>query len=269
VYAAIQDVLGVTCPNQGARQSELVALAPDYRAKIECVRLMTFGISVEISVTNGSDVPIIGKLYHEDGTGQDRYDDLAFVNGVATVCTTGQPRRMLVALISSVNGDVIDEWSYDAFHPGPNGPVIEITEEDLEHLIVTGESGTLEFKREVPTALDLAVAISAFANTNGGRILIGVDNNAEIVGCDNSKINDRFTNILRDHCTPTPRFTVRSQVFRDKNVVIISVPEGLDKPYMTEKGAYIRAGATNRRITRYELDQLYTARQAPQIWQQA
>ena len=47
-----------------------------------------------------------------------------------------------------------------------------------------GEDSTIELKRELPRREDLADEIAAFANANGGAILIGVEDNGDIVGMD-------------------------------------------------------------------------------------
>ncbi|MDE0012087.1 MAG: ATP-binding protein [Candidatus Poribacteria bacterium] len=53
---------------------------------------------------------------------------------------------------------------------------------ELLEKIILGEDSTIEFKREVPHRDSLADEIAAFANTQGGMILIGIDDNREIVG---------------------------------------------------------------------------------------
>ena len=45
----------------------------------------------------------------------------------------------------------------------------------LAELIAQGEGKTLEFKRELPRFEQIAKTVIAFANTSGGRLLIGVD----------------------------------------------------------------------------------------------
>ena len=51
-------------------------------------------------------------------------------------------------------------------------------------LIAQGESKTLEFKRELPRFEQIAKTVIAFANTSGGKLLIGVDDNGSLVGVD-------------------------------------------------------------------------------------
>jgi predicted HTH transcriptional regulator len=46
------------------------------------------------------------------------------------------------------------------------------------------------------------------------------------------------------------------------NLIVVTIPEGKDKPYtVKEKGVYIRTGSNKRTISRYELDEIYSAKQ--------
>jgi ATP-dependent DNA helicase RecG len=114
------------------------------------------------------------------------------------------------------------------------------------------------------------MTMSAFANTSGGRIIIGVNDNAEIIGFEDAKIQDRLTNIVQDHCDPPPAFGITTRTVRGKPLVVITVRNGNDKPYnVKRKGIYVRAGATKRRATRYELDLMYTAKVKNNSWSEA
>ena len=58
---------------------------------------------------------------------------------------------------------------------------------DLKLLITEGEGFELEFKRKISSPLKIAKTISAFANTRGGIILFGVDDDGSIVGVESEK----------------------------------------------------------------------------------
>lgn len=53
---------------------------------------------------------------------------------------------------------------------------------ELIEKILLGEDATMEFKREMPLRDSMADEIAAIANAKGGTILIGVDDNREIIG---------------------------------------------------------------------------------------
>jgi hypothetical protein len=270
-YAAIEHQLGIRVTNQGS--PEIVALAPDYRARVEKVRLSMTGATVEIETPEGGEANVLGKVYHENAHGLATHCDLSFENGRASLVAPGYPRKMIAVLVSRDTGESIDEWYYDSdqglrsFGIPPNSGVeIEESEENLENLIRGGESESLEFKEKVPDKWDLAAVISAFANSGGGRLLIGVSDSAEIVGCELDKLADRFTNIVHAHCEPVPPFTTGALIIRDTNIVVVNVTAGDDRPYIVkDHGTYVRVGATTRRANRYEMDRLYASNQ-PRPW---
>jgi predicted HTH transcriptional regulator len=65
-------------------------------------------------------------------------------------------------------------------------------EEQLRLLLRRGESTTLEFKKNVPSPKVLARELSAFANTDGGLIILGVDEDGQIIGVDPSGAKAAF-----------------------------------------------------------------------------
>ena len=82
---------------------------------------------------------------------------------------------------------------------------------ELLEKIMLGEDSTIEFKREMPHKNSLADEIAAFANTQGGMILIGIDDNREIAGIELQKLDSvekTVVEICNDSVEPTvPIFT--------------------------------------------------------------
>ena len=64
------------------------------------------------------------------------------------------------------------------------GKVVKMTTEELEILVKQGEDYTLEFKENL--GKKFSVEVVALANSMGGKILIGVDDNGNIIGTDTS-----------------------------------------------------------------------------------
>lgn len=258
---AIEDLLRIQLGGRSGRSSDLVALAPDYRGRLSELRLSTRGVEVSIDCPTGSDDgDLFAKIYFEAPSGARLQGSLDFKDRKATFEADTFPRNLIVALASKSTGDLIDERSFRAGYGYTQaGIAFETTEQSIENLILAGESDTVEFKRELPKKReDLAVTISSFWNRLGGQILIGVENDGRIVGFEAQGIADTITNIVSDLCEPAVQATVKDAKVGDNRIVVVTVPEGKDKPCMVKgKGPYVRSGATSRPATRYELDEMY------------
>ncbi len=82
----------------------------------------------------------------------------------------------------------------------------------LESLVASRERDQLEFKREVPTAMEgkgrLMKTVCAFANGQGGSVLVGVDDDRNIVGIGGNevgRISDQLTEMVGTWVEPRPR----------------------------------------------------------------
>jgi hypothetical protein len=70
-----------------------------------------------------------------------------------------------------------------------------------------------------------------------------------------------LANILRDRGEPPLDLGIQEATVREKQIFVVTVPQGKDTPYQVkDRGFYIRTGATNRLITRHELDAIYGTR---------
>ena len=125
------------------------------------------------------------------------------------------------------------------------------------------ESEVLELKREVTK--DLNKEIIALANTKGGTIYIGYDDDSTLVGVKNAKAElDKISNIISDTIDPNLVFNIKMDILKDENLDIIKIEvlKGINRPYyiknkgMTSDGVYVRLGATNRQATRDEIKKM-------------
>ncbi len=122
------------------------------------------------------------------------------------------------------------------------------------------ESENLELKSKVTSGL--CKEIIAFANTNGGTIYIGYDDNSNLVGVENSKDElDKISNMISDSISPNMIFNISMNIVNELNrdIIVIKVLKGTKRPYylknkgMTSDGVYLRLGATNKQATRDEI----------------
>ncbi|MDF1655625.1 MAG: ATP-binding protein [Coxiellaceae bacterium] len=118
------------------------------------------------------------------------------------------------------------------------------------------ESKTLEFKSKLPSLQTLIKTCVAFANTAGGSIIIGIeDQSRKIIGAsdkDRDRLYEDFPNSLYDSTSPGLFIHIYEKNLNDCVVMIIEVPFSAKRPvYIKQegmpKGVYIRVGSSNRR----------------------
>ena len=138
---------------------------------------------------------------------------------------------------------------------------------ELIEKIYLGEDATIEFKRELPHRNSLADEIAAFANARGGVILIGVDDDSEIVGIDRQQLNiaeKTVVEICADSIDPlVPIFTEKLQI-DDKNLLKIEVPRSLFV-HQSPNGYFIRHGSSKRKMPTDQLARLLQSRSQARI----
>ena len=128
----------------------------------------------------------------------------------------------------------------------------EDLEERLDLMRRGGESETVEFKRIMPKGDGIPRAVAAFANGEGGTIIIGIeDETGEVVGVANTATcQDRLVDVVRNRVRPSPECKPFTCSLQGRPVVAMRVEPGDDRPYgVTERGGiryYVRRGATNR-----------------------
>lgn len=111
------------------------------------------------------------------------------------------------------------------------------------------ETENIEFKSQFTE--DIYKEVIAFANTDGGIIYIGIDNDGNVIGItDVDSEYTRITNGIRDAIMPDVTMCVKFRI-QDNKVVNIIVNEGTNKPYYLKKkglkpsGVFIRQGSSS------------------------
>ncbi len=138
---------------------------------------------------------------------------------------------------------------------------------ELIEKISLGEDATIEFKREMPRRSNLADEIAAFANARGGVILIGVDDNREIVGLDRQaldKAEKTVVEICQDSIDPILLIFTEKLRIDDKNLLKIEVPRSLFV-HKTANGYFIRQGSSKREMPTEQLARLFQTRSQARI----
>jgi ATP-dependent DNA helicase RecG len=131
------------------------------------------------------------------------------------------------------------------------------------HKIAAGEDSTRQFKRDIRNAPSLAAEIAAFANAAGGTIFIGVTDDGRAEGLEsadvgrvNQLISNAASHLVRSPVTVTTENVV---IENGRVVIVLTVPQGLDKPYFDNNGViWLKTGADKRRVnTKEELRRFF------------
>ncbi len=120
--------------------------------------------------------------------------------------------------------------------------------------IQKGESKTTELKQSLPKNEIIAKTAIAFSNTSGGKLILGVNDQREIIGIDDAlmfEMQDKIASIIADNYSPRIIPEIYSVNIEGKLVLVIEMFRGNLKPYFLKsrgkaEGTYIRLGATNR-----------------------
>jgi schlafen family protein len=138
---------------------------------------------------------------------------------------------------------------------------------ELMHMIRGGETDAVEFKEFIrlddkKKSADIIKAVISFANTAGGTILIGVTDDAEVVGVDLQVPHDKrkaatfaadyfrsVREVLKQKLNRIPPIEMHTEQIGDKTIFVIRVAEGSAKPYVNvqTKETFLRRGASDVR----------------------
>ena len=120
---------------------------------------------------------------------------------------------------------------------------------ELLEIVKKGEDSYTEFKEEKVHPDKLAAEIVAFANTDGGNLIIGVSDDREILGvADMDEEMQRIDNICANNCEPTIYSTIEKVIIDDKKILIVKIPKGPQRPYRTNRGIHYIRTASGKRI---------------------
>jgi len=103
---------------------------------------------------------------------------------------------------------------------------------ELIDLIEEGENIQCEFKRHFTTPEKIAREMIAFANTKGGYILLGIDDDKKIIGVESEKSEAEMINdAANNYCEPPLEFKINYIMYKGKEIVSVAVPESNNKPH--------------------------------------
>jgi len=117
---------------------------------------------------------------------------------------------------------------------------------EINFILQEGEGLKIEFKE---SSNNLDKEIVAFANSEGGKIFLGVTDHNKIKGINiTNKLKSQIQD-MANNCDPS----IEIKLEQFENILTIEVEEGKDKPYKCKEGFYIRMGANSQKMSKDEI----------------
>ncbi len=95
----------------------------------------------------------------------------------------------------------------------------------IRELISQGEHEQLDFKHSISDSKKIARSIAAFANTRGGKLLVGVRDNGSIAGINTDEEFYMIQAAADMYCKPTVEISYKPWVIEGKTILEISIPQ--------------------------------------------
>lgn len=143
-----------------------------------------------------------------------------------------------------------------------------ITTNTINTLIQEGENSQVEFKSAAVSNEDLAIVMISFLNSQGGVILLGVEDDGSITGIEDSldKKMNALNQIAQNRVKPPVIPNLDAFTIAGKSIISISLEKGIQKPYYLIKNEktlfYIRVGTTCRLASPEQIAILYASHSA-------
>ncbi len=132
---------------------------------------------------------------------------------------------------------------------------------EIKELITCPEGKTLEFKRDASSLRPILKTLVAFANTAGGTLVIGLEDDGNLRGVSNVKMEEeRIANAVSEGIAPALFPDIEVATIDDVSLLVIHVARW-PGPYFlkadgAERGVYVRLGSTNRRAGPEAIEEL-------------
>ena len=142
---------------------------------------------------------------------------------------------------------------------------VQMKNKFLQNLIKQGENVQFEIKASFRSN-SISSVICSFLNTNGGTLLIGANDNGDIIGLPNpDKYKTEIEHLLFTTIIPEPAFDVSIEEIQNKKVLLIKVWKGSKPPYIFNGSIYYRKNAISRKATSAEVSKLIENRNKSEL----
>lgn len=135
-----------------------------------------------------------------------------------------------------------------------------MTREEIVQLIQRGEGQEVEFKPSLSDVNRIVEVIASFANAKGGAIIVGV-RGRKLIGVEVGKDTiERLANKITDNTDPIIYPKVETHSMEGKTIIIASIPEGENKPYLAFGRPFVRVANVTKLMKRDQYEELLLRR---------
>lgn len=121
--------------------------------------------------------------------------------------------------------------------------------------VFNAETRILEFKRQYTK--NILKTVSAFANYHDGEIVIGIDDDLNIVGLDDYiYLKLKLENAINDNISPKPYYEINQMEIEGKTIIVLKVHRGENTPYLYDNKAYKRMDTSTIAVDTYDYENL-------------
>lgn len=259
---------GIDLQTSNAFINAILLFLPNYQAKLATIRVSADSLALEVLLGTAKLEDVSGKVFARNDV-QTVHKDVKFRSDKETFPIGFSPTEMEVCLLNTNDGELLDQvW----LRPGDVSAYAVIEETDprvIELWVQQGEGEQVEFKPgklEAKDREELAETAVAFANRDGGRILVGVADDGRVFGCFEDDVSNRITKLLVDRCDPPVNVRINRLLVDDKPVYLVVVQKSANKPHAVKgRGFFIRHGSNDYPLGRAELDEIVTNQKQPSL----
>ena len=128
---------------------------------------------------------------------------------------------------------------------------------NLKNLIQKKETTTLELKPSLSQIDDIIETVSAFSNTKGGTVIIGVTDSGKIKGVEIGKDTlERLSNKIMQNTDPRIHPEIIVEEISKKKIILVKVKESTDKLILAVGRPYKRVGSSTTKMSKEEYERL-------------
>lgn len=139
-------------------------------------------------------------------------------------------------------------------------------EKNLLNIIEKGENETVEFKPSLSQINEIVESVSAFANSSGGIILVGISNSGKILGVDVGKDTvERLTNKISQSIDPKIYPKISFEEIETKKIIAVIVEKSNNMPHLAFGRFFKRVGKSTLQASRDELENLVIRKHKDEI----